>query len=207
MSLVFYFVPQSTASITEGVLDVLGIPCDRVQLDISNGDTRTPEFLALNPNGRVPVIVHDDTPIWESAAITMYLGEVFGVDAGLYPALGPKRGEAMKWITWSNVTLAEAAGRLAATLPQGSDGGVVEGSRDWVPVEQRSAAAREKAEADLVACLGILDRALAGKAFLLGNYCLADTHVQGFVGWIEGMGVDLAPFVNVRQWAARTPER
>lgn len=85
--------------------------------------------------------------------------------------------------------------------------GVVEGSRDWVPAEQRSVAAREKAEGDLVACLGILDRALEGKSFLLGGYGLADTHVQGFVGWIEGMGVDLAPFVNVRQWAARAPER
>jgi glutathione S-transferase len=39
----------------------------------------------------------------------MYLGEVFGVDAKLYPASGSKRGEAMKWIAWSNVTLAEPA--------------------------------------------------------------------------------------------------
>ena len=63
-------------------------------------------------------------PIWESAAITMYLGEMFGVDAGLYPPPGPRRGEAMKWIVWANVNVAEAAGRLAAAMPAGSEGAV-----------------------------------------------------------------------------------
>ncbi|KAI9880154.1 MAG: hypothetical protein M1823_006761, partial [Watsoniomyces obsoletus] len=91
---------MSTASITQGVLAELDIECERVKLDIEAGDTRKPDFLKVNPNGRVPAIVHDGTPIWESAAITMYLGELFGVDAELYPAPGPKRGEAMKWIVW-----------------------------------------------------------------------------------------------------------
>lgn len=122
MSLTFYYAPMSTASVTEGVLAELGVPCERVKLDIGAGDTRKPHFLEVNPNGRVPAIVHDGTPIWESAAITMYLGETFGEDAGLYPAPGPKRGEAMKWITWGNVALAEAGGRLAASLPPGSEG-------------------------------------------------------------------------------------
>ena len=44
--------------------------------------------------------------------VRRYLGETFGVDAGLYPALGPKRGEAMRWIVWSNVSFAEAVVRL-----------------------------------------------------------------------------------------------
>ncbi|MBA2540582.1 MAG: glutathione S-transferase, partial [Deltaproteobacteria bacterium] len=88
-TLTFYFAPMSTASITEGVLAELGVPCERVELDIQAGDTQQPTFLAINPNGRVPAIVHCGTAIWESAAITMYLGEVFGVSAGLYPELGP----------------------------------------------------------------------------------------------------------------------
>ena len=113
MSLTFYYAPNSTASITEAVLAELGISCERIRLDISAGDTRTPEFLRVNPNGRVPVIVHEGTPIWESCAITMYLGEVFGVDAGLYPAPGPRRGEAMKWIAWANVMLAEAGAAIS----------------------------------------------------------------------------------------------
>jgi glutathione S-transferase len=207
MSLIFYYVPMSTASITAAVLAELDIPCDRVQLSITDGDTQQPDFLKVNPNGRVPAIVHDGTTIWESAAITMYLGEVFGVEAKLYPPLGTQRGEAMKWIVWGNVTLAEAGGRLSALLPSDSDGGVVANSQDWVPPEQRSAIALARAKADLVRCLGILDNALAGKSFLLGEYSLVDTHLQGFVGWIGSMDVDLEPFLNVTGWLERCGER
>ncbi|MDF5721220.1 MAG: glutathione S-transferase family protein [Rhizonema sp. PD37] len=207
MSITFYFAPMSTASITEAVLAELGTPCERVKLDISAKDTRKPDFLKINPNGRVPAIVHEGTPIWESSAITMYLGEIFGVDAKLYPEPGPKRGEAMKWITWSNVTLAEAGGRLAASVPSGSEGAVQSDSLDWVPPEQRSAIAVEKAKADLAVCLKILDGGLEGKSFLLGDYSLADTHLQGFVGWLRTMEVDLTPFPNVLEWLQRCSER
>jgi glutathione S-transferase len=207
MSLRFYYVPMSTSSITEAVLAELGIDCDRVKLSITDGDTRQPDFLNINPNGRVPAIVHNGTAIWESSAITMYLGEVFGVEAKLYPALSPQRGEAMKWIVWGNMALAEAAGRLSALLPSDSDGGVVPNSQDWIAPEQRSAIALAKAKADLVGCLGILNNALAGKSFLLGDYSLVDTHLQGFVGWIGSMEVSLQPFPNVMGWLERCVKR
>jgi glutathione S-transferase len=207
MSLTFYFAPMSTASITEAILAELGTPCERVNLDISAGDTRAPDFLKVNPNGRVPVIVHEGMPIWESSAITMYLGEVFGVDAKLYPAPGPKRGEAMKWIAWSNVTLVEPASRLSALLPTSSEGAVQPNSVDWVQPEQRSEIAVEKARADLADCLRILDGGLEGRSFLLGDYSLADTHLQGIVGWIGSMEVDLIPFSNVTEWLKRCYER
>lgn len=206
-SLTFYHAPNSTSSVTEAVLAELGVAPTRVELDISAGDTRAPEFLALNPNGRVPVIVHDGAPIWESAAITMYLGEVFGVDAGLYPAPGPGRGEAMKWIVWCNVNLAEAGGRLAASLPSDSDGGVQANSVDWVPPEQRSVDAAERARSDLARCLALLERALQGRPFVLEHYSLVDTHLQGFVGWLTAMDVDLAPFPGVARWLQRCGER
>ena len=207
MSLIFYWAPNSTASITEAVLAELGIQCERVKLDIDAGDTRKADFVKLNPNGRVPTIVHGGIAIWESSAITMYLGEMFGVDAKLYPALGPKRGEAMKWIAWSNVTFAEAAGRLSAALPAGSPGAVQVGSVDWVPPDLRSAGAEVKAKADLANCLRILNDALADRPFLLGDYSLADTHVQGFVGWVGAMDIDLAPYPNVAAWLRRCGER
>jgi glutathione S-transferase len=207
MNLTFYHVPMSTSNLTECVLAELGTPCERVRLSIAAGDTRKPEFLALNPNGRVPVIVHEGTPIWESAAITMYLGDVFGVDAHLYPAPGPKRGEAMKWIVWCNITLGEAGARWAASLPPGSEGAVEPGSRDWVPPEERSARAAEKAKAELVACLAILEGGLSGRSFLLGDYSLVDTHVHVLVGLFAFMGVDLTHFPGVAGWLQRCSER
>jgi Glutathione S-transferase len=183
---------MSTASLTEAVLAELGIPCERVRLDLKAGDTHQPEFLKLNPNGVVPMIVHDGTPIWESAAITMYLGEVFGVDAKLYPALSTKRGEAMKWIAWGNVTLGEAASRLAYTFSPDAEG---------------AAYAAEKAKADLAVRLKVLDGALEGKSFLLGEYSLADTHLHGFVTWLGMMQFDLKPFSQVTEWLKRCNQR
>jgi glutathione S-transferase len=207
MSLTFYFAPMSTASITEAVLAELSIPFDLVKLNISAGETRTPEFLKVNPNGRVPAIVHEGTAIWESSAITMYLGEIFGVDAALYPAPGPKRGEAMKWISWSNVTLAEPASRLFASLPTEKQGDAETNAQETVAHEMKTAIAMEKAKADLADCLRILNGGLEGRSFLIGEYSLADTHLQGIVGWIGSMDVDLTPFTNVTEWLNRCYER
>jgi len=107
----------------------------------------------------------------------MYLDELFGVDAKLYPAPCPKRGEAMKWIVWYSVTLAEAGARWSASLPPGNEGTVEPGSKNWVPPEQRSASFAEKAKADLAVCFAILEGGLEGQIFLLGDYSLADTHL------------------------------
>jgi glutathione S-transferase len=207
MSLTFYFAPMSTASITEAVLAELAIPFDLVTLNISVGDTHKPEFLKVNPNGKAPAIVHEGTAIWESSAITMYLGEVFGVDAKLYPAPGPKRGEAMKWIAWSNVTLAEPAGRLFASLPPEKQGDAETNAQQDVSLEMKSAIAMEKAKADLADCLRILNGELEGKSFLIGDYSLADTHLHGLVGWLGAMEVDLTPFPNITGWLQRCHAR
>lgn len=188
MSLTFYFAPMSTATITEGVLAELGTPCERVQLDLRAGDTKKPEFLKINPNGKVPTIVHDGTPIWESAAITMYLGETFGVDAKLYPGPGRERGQAMAWINWANVTVASAGIRLAASLATGGE-------------------AADRAKADVATCLQILEGALAGKSFLLGDYTLVDTHVYSVVAWLGMMKVDFSPYPGVAAWMKRCGER
>jgi glutathione S-transferase len=207
MSLTFYSAPMSTASITEAVLAELGIDCDRIDLDISAGDTKKPEYLKINPNGKVPAIVHDGTAIWESSAITMYLGELFGVDVKLYPAPGPLRGEAMKWIAWSNVTLAEAAGRLFASLPPEMQGDPATIADEKVTSEQKSEIAMAKAKADLADCLNILNIGLEGRSFLIGEYSLADTHLQGIVGWIGSMQIDLTPFANITEWLKRCYQR
>jgi glutathione S-transferase len=195
MSLVFYYAPMSTASVTELILEELGVPCEKVKLDLKNGDAKKPEFVALNPNAKVPCVVHDGTPIWESAALTMYLGEMFGVERGLYPAQGPRRGEAMKWIVWANVTLGEAFGRFARN------------TMTWYPDDQRNAKAGEVALRDVADCLRILDGALAGKQFLVGSYTLADAHLGSFCDWLRMMKVDFTACPNVNAWTERCHAR
>jgi glutathione S-transferase len=195
MSLIFYYSPMSTASITQLVVEELDLPCEKIKLDIKKGETKKPEFLKVNPNGKVPTIVHDGVAIWESCAITMYLGEVFGVDKKLYPAAGPKRGEAMKWIAWGTVTLGEAVGRFGRN------------TANWVPVEQQNAKAADAAKDDVHHNLRILDEALGAKQFLLGDYTLADTHVHSLIDWIGYMKIDLGPYASMSAWSKRCRAR
>jgi glutathione S-transferase len=189
MSLTFYYAPMSTATLTELALAELDVPCERVRIDIQKGEQKKPDFLKLNPNGRVPTLVHDGVAIWESAAIAMYLGETFGVEKQLYPAPGPKRGEAMKWIVWTNVTLGDAVSRYTRN------------TMDWIPADQHNAMAAVAAKSDIATCLRILDEALEGKPFLLGEYSLADTHVHSFTDWLRHMKIDFTPYARVNAWS------
>jgi len=195
MSLTFYTAPQSTATITEVVLAELGIPHERVVLDIRAKDTHKPEFVKLNPNAKVPVIVHDGTAIFESAAITIYLGETFGIDKKLWPS-GHNRGDAMKWVVWANVTLGDAVYRVGRN------------SGNWVPADQQNAKACEAAAKEIQELLGILDRELASKAYLTGaDYTLADAHVNSFLDWLRYQKMDFSKFSHLNAWSAKCAAR
>ncbi len=197
----FYWAPMSTATITEVVLLELGLEHERIELDIDRGDTRQAGFLAINPNGRVPVIVHGEAVIWESAAITIYLGETFGVAKGLFPEPGADRAHAMKWIVWTNTVLGEAAGRLSAALPETAPGAVQAGSVDHMEHDPARAEAASRAHADLHAHLEILDGALCEGAYLLGDdYSLVDAHAVVLVAWVQMMGVELTGQPNLEAW-------
>lgn len=196
MTLVFHLAPMSTAVTTHWVLEELGVPYEKVQLDLAAGDARKPAHLALNPNGKVPVIVHDDVPIFESAAISIYLGETFGVERKLFPAPGPRRGPAMSWIVWANVSLGEAWAR------------VLHNSSPRIPAERHNAKALEAARADTDALLTVLDGALANSRYLLGaEFSIVDAHVASWTAYIAMLGHSLARHGRVEAWNARCTAR
>jgi len=196
MSLVFYYAPMSTAVVTHWVLEELGIPYEKVKLDFAAGDTKKPDFLKINPNGVVPVIVHDGQPIFESAAITIYLGETFGTQKGVFPAAGPQRGQAISWIVWGNVTFGGALARhqFAAS--------------ERIPAEQRNAEAAKVAHGEVERLFKLLDGVLEGKQWLVGDsFSLADAHVASFVVYSTFVGFDTKPYANLEAWRARATAR
>ena len=195
MSLTFYYAPMSTATVSQLVLEELDLPCEKIKVDIKAGGSHTPEYLRLNPNGKVPMLVHDGEPIWESAAITLYLGDVFGVDKGLFPEAGPHRGVAMKWIAWSNVTLGDAVRHW------------LRNSSEQTPADQRNAKAGEVGLAEVHNCLRILDEALEGREFLGADYSLADTHLHSFTDWLHFLKVDFTPYAHINVWSDRCRAR
>ena len=192
MSITYYYAPMSTAVRTTWAVEELGVPCERVKVDISKKETKTPAFLKLNPNGVVPLLVVDGTPIFESTAILIYLGETYGVDKGMYPPPGLKRAETLKWIVWANVGFMDPLGRWARN------------TASYIPAEQHNAKAAEAGKKDLGAALQIVDDALAGKSYLVDDkFSLADLAVTSYLGWLKHMGYDYTPFKNVQAWADR----
>lgn len=94
--IVLYWHPMSSATPVACALAELGVPHERVKVDITTGEQRRPDYLALNPNGKVPTMTVDGAPMFEALAIEMWLGHTYGVQGGLWPAEGtPERLQAM----------------------------------------------------------------------------------------------------------------
>jgi glutathione S-transferase len=90
-----YFFPSPNPQKVHFAVNELGLGCEIVPVDLTKGEHRSPAFLALNPCGRVPVLVDGDVALSESHAILAYLGEKTGE---MWPATTAERAEALKWM-------------------------------------------------------------------------------------------------------------
>ena len=116
-----------------------------IKMDFSKSGTRGQDYMS-NINGKLPVIEHEGTSIWEASTITMYLGDVFGQDANLWPLQGPKRGEKMKWVAWASGCLPAAGTRVSSDLPPGAPGAIEdEALQEYVDPSERSTQRLQKA--------------------------------------------------------------
>jgi glutathione S-transferase len=192
MSLVYYYCPMSSAVRTTWAIEELDVPCERQLVDFRKNETKSPAFLKLNPNGKVPLLVVDGHSIFESQAILVYLGETYGVARGLYPAPGVERAECLKWIAWGTASLLDALQRYLLN------------TSERIPADQRSAKAGEVAKGDLDSMLTILDTALASREYLAGDrFTFADLAVCGFVPYIGFVRYDISRFTNIKAWSER----
>ncbi len=91
---------RSRASIVQWYLEELGVPYEFVMLDMQAGEHRQPEFMAINPIGKVPAIVDGDLKLWESGAILLYLNEKYGK-----PTAVEQKAEIAQWVLFANATL------------------------------------------------------------------------------------------------------
>lgn len=106
--LTFYHAVPSRSSTVHWMLHELGIEFDVKMLDLRKGEGQTAEYLAINPLGKVPTIVHGDTVVTEAAAICCYLADAYP-EAGLAPAADdPIRGEYLRWLFFSPSTIEPA---------------------------------------------------------------------------------------------------
>jgi glutathione S-transferase len=198
MAIVVHYASQSRASMVFWALEELGLPYEKVSYDLSKGEHKTDAFKKMNPNCKVPTVVFDGTPMFESLAIVLYLGERYGADKKLFPGpTEPARIEALAWATWAIVTLGGDIGRF------------IEASHERVPRERHNAAQAAVALADIERDLAMLDARLEGKSFILGDaFTLADTVFGGALAYVSRIGVvPLARYPRVEGYFGRLTAR
>jgi glutathione S-transferase len=99
-----YGGPRTRADIVHWYLEELGVPYESVAVDLQGKAQRKPEYLAINPFGKIPSIVEGDFKLWESGAILLYLADKHGK----LPKTAEDRAAITQWVIFSNATLAPA---------------------------------------------------------------------------------------------------
>jgi glutathione S-transferase len=172
----------------------LNSPVEFVHVDLRKGENRTPEFLALNRNGKVPVLETGGGSLWESNAIMCYLARIAGSD--LWPD-DDRQIEVMRWLSWDSQHFTRHAGSLyfqhiikPAFGMGGPDPAVVEEATGFV---KRFAA--------------VLNDHLRGRAYLVGDgLTVADFAVAITLPYAERARIPLAGFTAIERWHGRLSE-
>jgi glutathione S-transferase len=190
-----YHSTQSRSVRPRWMLEEIGAPYEVVRLSIEGGDTKKPAYLAINPNGTVPTLVDGDLVIYESAAICQYLADKFP-DKKLAPPVGtPARGLYYQWIHYAMSALEPPAVNIFLhTIRK--------------PEAERIPQLVEEGKQQLKTVLGVIDRALAGREFIVGNqFTAADVLIGSTLGWCAMMGQVGAEYANVGAYLQRLMAR
>ena len=170
----------------------LGLDYEHDPVEIGDAGARTPEFLAINPNGRLPVIVDDGFVLFESLAITLYLAKKHS-SGRLYPTTLEGEARAWQWSLWAVTEV---------------DRGVNIWSLHAVrlPPEEQDLAKRAEALKVLVAPFKVLDAAVSKEPYLLGGeFTVADLNVAAVIS--RAIEMDLSATPNLKAWLTRCLER
>jgi GST-like protein len=190
-----YYAPTPNTWKASIMLEECGLPYRVILLDILNGDQKKPEYLAINPNGRIPAIVDHDTPdgpqaVFESGAILIYLAEKTG--RFLAPA-GPDRAQALGWLMWQMGGLGPMAGQAHHF-------------RRYAPPGNEYAKARF--ETETARLYGVMESHLASNQWFAGGaYGVADIAAWGWVWYHRMQGQNLDDFPAVARWFFAVSER
>src|SRR5262245_13487925 len=182
-----YSFPSPNPQKVHFALLELGLACETVPVDLTKGEHRAPKFLALNPNGRVPVLTDGALTLWESHAILAYLGEKTG---RLWPTSAAGRADALRWLFFLSQHISPPAHDLVFNRL------AVKGL--GLPSDEAAIARGEKA---LPAVISILEGQLAHGQWLLGEeFSLVECAYAPYLDVIEKAGFSFGAFPKVRAY-------
>lgn len=183
-----YYWPTPNGWKITVMLEELGVPYEVKYINIGRGEQFEPSFLKIAPNNRMPAIIDPDGPggepisVFESGAILQYLGRKFGK---FYPQDERARVEVEQWLFWQMGGLGPMAGQANHF-------------RAYAPEKIQYGIDRYTNEVNRL--YGVMDRRLADRPFLAGEYSIADMACVGWVRQYEGNGQDLNDFPNLKRW-------
>lgn len=197
MGIELYYAPYSSATRVHWAIAELEVAATLHKIDFAGTAHKDPAFLALNPNGKVPLLVVDGKPLWESIAILGYLGDRYGIKKRMWPAPhDANRFDALAWLAWSSTELGAAVGRHHLAVDERS-----------APEHRVPALVAESTRA-VAAQIAILDGRLVWRNYILGEeFTLVDIANASVVWWLTFMKFDLAPYRNVKAWVERCTKR
>ena len=155
-------------------------------VDFFNGETRTPEYRAVNVMGEVPILEHDGQRLSQSGVILDYLADSLGKFG---PADEAERREILRWLLWDNhkLTSYTATYRFLRTFTRNADPAVLE-------------VFRKRAET----AWGVLDAHLAGRRYVVDDrLTIADLSLCGYLFFADEIGVDWVAYPGIQRWLER----
>jgi len=180
-----YGATQSRAFRALWAAKELGLDYEHLQADLKSAD-----FAKINPNAKMPAIQDGGTTIFESMAINLYLARKH--DKGLWPKSIDDEGITFQWSFW---VMTEVEKPLLNVL------------MDVVGMK-KDAKAADEGRAALEKPFNVLNMALAGKQYLLGDkFTIADLNVASVVSWARPAKIDLSPWPNLQAWMERCTTR
>ncbi|WOI55756.1 glutathione S-transferase family protein [Palleronia sp. LCG004] len=168
-----YSFPTPNGQKVAIMLEELGLPYEPHKVTLSDADVKSPEFLSLNPNNKIPAIIDPDGPggepigLFESGAILMYLAE----KTGRFMGTGTQRWETITWLQWQMAGLGPMFGQMGFFVKLG--GKEIEDPRP-----------RERYVGEAKRLLGVLERKLDGYDWVAGEYSIAD---MAIAPWLRAL--------------------
>ena len=173
------------------LLEELELPYTIHKVDISKGEQFNREYIAINPNSKIPAIIDRDTQItvFESGAILIYLAEKGGK---LLPTEPKKRSQVIEWLMFQMANIGPMFGQLGHF-------------RNSAPEEISYAIARY--EKETLRLLGVLERQLENNEFITGEYSIADIATFPWVFSSPYLGISVNEYLNVQRWVGSMRSR
>jgi glutathione S-transferase len=174
----------------------LDVSYERIDAGMAFGRNHDPDYLAMNPNGRVPTLVDGDFVLWESNSIMRYLVLAYGKGSPIYPALPGQRAAVDRWLDWTLSTLQPVDRPVFWALVR-------------TPAEKRDLVAIQKdADAEAVQWRIVEDQ-LASRRFVEGNeFTIADIALGAYARrWFGVEGISKPHLPHLERWFAQFAER